>query len=147
MRSHEGKSLSLYRSGIGKCLLARQPAAVQQSIIEGLVWEQATPTTITHPQQLHEELARIRRQGWSYDNGEDYPDVRCVAAPVFNANNELTAAISVVGTRLQINEEYRDYLAGKAIACAGIFHVCWDGKVPLTYKPHNNGEHHDPTKN
>lgn len=66
---------------------------------------------------------------------------------VFNANNELTAAISVVGTRLQINEEYRDYLAGKAIACARIFHVCWDGKVPLTYKPHNNGEHHDPTKN
>ncbi|EGJ03919.1 bacterial transcriptional regulator family protein, partial [Shigella dysenteriae 155-74] len=134
VRSHEGKSLSLYRSGIGKCLLAWQPgiylflslyrsgigkcllawqpAAVQQSIIEGLVWEQATPTTITHPQQLHEELARIRRQGWSYDNGEDYPDVRCVAAPVFNANNELTAAISVVGTRLQINEEYRDYLAG-----------------------------------
>lgn len=54
----------------------------------------------------------------SYDNGEDYADVRCVAAPVFNANNELTAAISVVGTRLQINEEYRDYLAGKAIACA-----------------------------
>ncbi len=118
VRSHEGKSLSLYRSGIGKCLLAWQPATVQQSIIEGLVWEQATPTTITHPQQLHEELARIRRQGWSYDNGEDYADVRCVAAPVFNANNELTAAISVVGTRLQINEEYRDYLAGKAIACA-----------------------------
>ena len=40
------------------------------------------------------------------------------AALEFNANNELTAAISVVGTRLQINEEYRDYLAGKAIACA-----------------------------
>ncbi|BBU91111.1 hypothetical protein EIMP302_32490 [Escherichia coli] len=77
-----------------------------------------SPTTITHPQRLYEELARIRRQGWSYDNGEDYADVRCVAAPVFNANNELTAAISVVGTRLQINEEYRDYLAGKAIACA-----------------------------
>lgn len=72
-----------------------------------------TPTTITHPQRLYEELARIRRQGWSYDNGEDYADVRCVAAPVFNANNELTAAISVVGTRLQINEEYRDYLAGQ----------------------------------
>lgn len=132
---------------IGKCLLAWQPEAVQKSIIEELVWEQMTPTTITHPQRLYEELARIRRQGWSYDNGEDYADVRCVAAPVFNANNELTAAISVVGTRLQINEEYRDYLAGKAIACARIFHVCWDGKVPLTYRPHNNGEHHDPTKN
>lgn len=63
VRSHEGKSLSLYRSGIGKCLLAWQPAAVQKSIIEELVWEQMTPTTITHPQRLYEELARIRRQG------------------------------------------------------------------------------------
>ena len=118
VRSHEGKSLSLYRSGIGKCLLAWQPASVQASIIEDLQWERATPTTISNAQQLREELGRIRARGWSFDNGEDYPDVRCVAAPVFNANNELTAAISVVGTRLQINEDNRDYLAGRAIACA-----------------------------
>ncbi len=43
VRSHEGKSLSLYRSGIGKCLLAWQPASVQASIIEDLQWERATP--------------------------------------------------------------------------------------------------------
>jgi len=114
VRSHEGKSLSLYRSGIGKCLLAWQPAAVRKTIIDQLVWEKATPTTIADPQQLNDELERIRQRGWSFDNGEDYPDVRCVAAPVFNASN----TISVVGTRLQINEENRDYLAGKAIACA-----------------------------
>lgn len=118
VRSHEGKSLSLYRSGIGKCLLAWQAPDVRAAIIDQLVWERATPTTITHPQQLQDELERIRQRGWSFDNGEDYPDVRCVAAPVFNANNALTAAISVVGTRLQINEDNRDYLAGKAIACA-----------------------------
>ena len=35
----------------------------------------------------------------------------------------------------------------RPLPAPGIFHVCWDGKVPLTYKPHNNGEHHDPTKN
>lgn len=118
VRSHEGKSLSLYRSGIGKCLLAWQSPAVQEEIIRELVWEAPTSSTITTPQQLRDELIRIRSQGWSYDNGEDYPDVRCVAAPVFDARNELTAAISVVGTRLQINEENRDYLAGKAITCA-----------------------------
>jgi len=118
VRSHEGKSLSLYRSGIGKCLLAWQSPAVRDEIISQLVWEKATPTTLAGPQQLQEELVRIRTCGWSYDRGEDYPDVRCVAAPVFNASNELTAAISVVGTRLQINDENRDYLAGRAIACA-----------------------------
>lgn len=118
VRSHEGKSLSLYRSGIGKCLLAWQLPAERDAIVAALEWKSTTPTTIADPLRLQEELARIRYQGWSYDNGEDYPDVRCVAAPVFNASNTLTAAISVVGTRLQINEDNRDYLAGKAIACA-----------------------------
>lgn len=65
VRSHEGKSLSLYRSGIGKCLLAWQPASVQASIIEDLQWERATPTTITDAQQLREELGRIRARGWA----------------------------------------------------------------------------------
>lgn len=118
VRSHEGKSLSLYRSGIGKCLLAWQPPAIRDDIIQHLVWEKQAPTTITHPEQLQDELVRIRACGWSYDQGEDYPDVRCVAAPVFNASDALTAAISVVGTCLQIHDENRDYLAGKAIACA-----------------------------
>ncbi|MGU3523576.1 IclR family transcriptional regulator [Enterobacteriaceae bacterium C23F] len=118
VRSHEGKSLSLSRSGIGKCLLAWQPEPEREAIIATLDWQKATPTTITTPEGLREELARIRARGWSFDNGEDYPDVRCVAAPVFNASNQLTAAISVVGTRLQINDDNRDYLAGKAIACA-----------------------------
>ena len=52
VRSHEGKSLSLYRSGIGKCLLAWQPAAIRDDIIQHLAWKKQTPTTITHPQQL-----------------------------------------------------------------------------------------------
>jgi len=97
---------------------ARLAARVQETIIASLDWERVTPTTITSAGQMRDELARIRARGWSFDNGEDYPDVRCVAAPVFNASNDLTAAISVVGTRLQINEDNRDYLAGKAIACA-----------------------------
>ena len=67
VRSHEGKSLSLYRSGIGKCLLAWQPERVQESIISELQWERATPTTITSAQQLRDELGRIRARGWSFD--------------------------------------------------------------------------------
>ncbi|EHE5994410.1 MFS transporter [Salmonella enterica] len=69
VRSHEGKSLSLYRSGIGKCLLAWQPAAVRKAIIEKMVWERATLTTITEPQQLNDELERIRQRGWSFELG------------------------------------------------------------------------------
>ncbi|MCL2891649.1 IclR family transcriptional regulator [Brenneria tiliae] len=118
VRSHEGKSLSLHRSGIGKCLLAWQPEEEQERIIAGLRFVAVTSRTLKNAAALKAELTRIRLQGWSFDNGEDYPDVRCVAAPIFNARNELTAAISLVGTSLQISEENREYLAGQAIACA-----------------------------
>lgn len=63
--------------------------------------------------------------------------MRCVAAPVFNANNDLTAAISVVGTRLQINEDNRDYLAGKAIACAKDISRLLGWKSPSNNSPHH----------
>ncbi len=117
VRSHEVRACLFTAPGSANVcwLAARQRSGVDY---RRPTVERATPTTITDAQQLREELGRIRARGWSFDNGEDYPDVRCVAAPVFNANNDLTAAISVVGTRLQINEDNRDYLAGKAIACA-----------------------------
>ncbi|QWA13883.1 IclR family transcriptional regulator [Sodalis ligni] len=118
VRSHEGKSLSLYRSGIGKCLLAWQDERQQQKIMNNIRFISKTPSTIITLAALKKELDGIRRQGWSFDNGEDYADVRCVAAPVFNARNELAAAISVVGTGQQITTDNRDLLAGKAIACA-----------------------------
>lgn len=136
VRSHEGKSLSLYRSNrVNACLLATCSCTAKYYRRAGL------GTGDTHND--YSSTTALRRTGaysppgLEHDNGS-HADVRCVAAPVFNANNELTAAISVVGTRLQINEEYRDYLAGKAIACARDISRCWDGKVPLTYRPHNN---------
>lgn len=82
VRSHEGKSLSLYRSGIGKCLLAWQPAEEQARIIESLRFVAVTPTSLR------------------------------------SAHQQLVAAISLVGTRLEIDDDKRDYLAGLAIACA-----------------------------
>ena len=118
VRSHEGKSLSLSRSGIGKCLLAWQPSPLRENIIAELDFEPRTLTSITSAEGMLQEIDKIRYQGWSYDRGEDYVDVRCVAAPVFNGHNHLTAAISVVGTRLQINDDNRDLIASQTIACA-----------------------------
>lgn len=118
VRSYEGKRLSLYKSGIGKCLLAWQPETVRETLINNMVFEKTTSTTITSQADLRKELAQIREQGWSYDDGEDFPGVRCVAAPVFNARGELAAAISIVGTSLQIKSDDQKELSEKVIYCA-----------------------------
>ncbi|MFQ9949150.1 MAG: IclR family transcriptional regulator C-terminal domain-containing protein [Escherichia coli] len=63
VRSHEGKAFALSLR-IGKCLLASNLQLYSKVLSKGWSGNQATPTTITHPQRLYEELARIRRQGW-----------------------------------------------------------------------------------
>ncbi|MDR3411148.1 MAG: IclR family transcriptional regulator [Formivibrio sp.] len=105
VRSWEGKRLSLYRSGLGKCLLAWADAEKQSSLISDLEFIQTTPMTIATPEALKVELNTIKTRGWSYDNQEDLLDVRCIACPIFDSSHKIAAAISVVGTSLQIFDE------------------------------------------
>lgn len=79
------------------------------------MFEQSTSTTITNRTALKAELEQIRKQGWSFDHGEDYKEIRCFAAPVFNAKGELAAAISIVGTSLQIEDSDQKELSQKVI--------------------------------
>ncbi len=66
---------------------------------------QYTETTITSKKALLKEFARIREQGWVFDNAEDSPGIYCIAAPVFNRNHEVIAAISISGVELQMPKE------------------------------------------
>ena len=54
-----------------------------------------TSRTLTDPRRLRIELARIRRLGWSQDRGESAPSIHAFAAPVFDAREEMVAALSV----------------------------------------------------
>ena len=118
VRSWEGKRLSLYSSGLGKCLLAWAEPDQQKQLIDHLQFVRATPQTITSADQLRSALAEIRERGWSYDDGEDLSDVRCIASPVFDASGKIAAAISGVGTTLQIHEETLSEISAKVMQAA-----------------------------
>lgn len=118
VRSWEGKQVSLYSSGLGKCLLAWADNDVQDGLIERIEFVQSTPNTISGPVPLRQELELIRSRGWSYDNEEEIPNVRCVACPVFDGKNRIAAAISVVGTSLQVHADSLPGITQKVIATA-----------------------------
>lgn len=118
VRSWEGKRLSLYRSGLGKCLLAWADSATQQKLIAKLNFVRETPQTIVSADALRKELASIQSRGWSYDDQEDLPGVRCVACPIFDSSGKIAAAISVVGTTLQVYDETLPELAQKVVRAA-----------------------------
>ena len=118
VRSWEGKRVSLCRSALGKCLLAWSAPEKQEQLLQAIEYTPATPTSILDEAQLRTELATIQCNGWGFDNEEDIANVRCIAAPVFGANGEIAAAISVVGTSLQVYDDNLDELVQKVKLCA-----------------------------
>lgn len=97
-----GKRLSLHRSSLGKALLAFAAEPERERLIGSLEWIAKTPRSIVDAQTLRAELALVRGRGWAVDDEEDVPNIRCVAAPIFDRVGICVAAISAVGTVLQI---------------------------------------------
>lgn len=99
MFTRVGSSAPLYCTGSGKLFLAYSgdfENDLNRFLLETPL-EPHTPATLTTPQALREELQRIREHGYSFDNEEMEEGVVCVAAPVFDRENHLMAAISVSG--------------------------------------------------
>lgn len=55
----------------------------------------ATPNTITDRDELISQLRQIRAQGYSIDDEEWVPSIRCVAAPIHDYSGRVVAAASV----------------------------------------------------
>ncbi len=99
MFTRVGSSAPLYCTGSGKLFLAYSDnfeLDLNRYLLETRL-EPHTPATITTPHTLREELRRIRERGYSFDNEEMEEGVVCVAAPVFDGERQLIAAISVSG--------------------------------------------------
>ena len=97
-----GKRLSLSRSALGKALLAWQPEGERQRLIAGIDWVAKTVHSITDAATLQRGLEETRARGWATDDEEDGPNIRCVAAPIFDRDQNVIAALSVVSTVLQV---------------------------------------------
>ncbi|HCP7330411.1 TPA: IclR family transcriptional regulator, partial [Escherichia coli] len=76
--------------------------------------------TITTRKALKAELEVVRLQGWAFDNQEDVDDVTCIAAPVFNSDQAVVAAISISGVRFQMPEEKIPEYANAVMKAAGM---------------------------
>lgn len=106
-----GKRLSPNRSALGKILFAWLPEAEIDALMGWIDWDKKTPKTLDSPAALKADLALVRQRGWAIDDEEDVLNIRCVAAPVYSDNGAVIAAISAVGTVLQIDEARFSVLA------------------------------------
>lgn len=116
MHSRVGARMPAHCTGVGKAMLAHLPAPVVDRVIaHGL--PARTPRTLTDPAALADDLERIRARGWAIDDVENEPEIRCVAAPIFDRSGAVTAACSLSGPQSRITRQRTKEL-GPLIAAA-----------------------------
>ncbi|MFW6381283.1 MAG: IclR family transcriptional regulator [Bacillota bacterium] len=106
MFAGQGSHGPAYCTGSGKALLANLEPDKRQQYLKEAELTAYTENTITDTEQLRQELARIREQGYALDLEEMEKGVRCVAAPIFGEEGDLQGAISVSGPCTRITREY-----------------------------------------
>jgi IclR family acetate operon transcriptional repressor len=113
-----GSRLAVHASGSGKAILAGLPLSVLDRFLAERPLNPLTEHTITDIKRLHEDLALIRRRGYSYDDEEVAAGLRCVAAAIYDEFAEPLGAISLAGPAARIGDNSLERLGGLVRATA-----------------------------
>jgi DNA-binding IclR family transcriptional regulator len=76
-------------------LLAAQPKRQREALLTTIEYHQFTPNTITGPDQLRDELDKVRAQGWSHDRAEHESFINCIGAPITERSGRVVGAVSI----------------------------------------------------
>lgn len=93
--SRIGRRIPLHCSSVGKVLAAFMNPAEREQLLQEYPFMVHTPRTITDREVFLNELEKVRANGYSIDNQENEPGVRCVAVPIRNHTGQVIAAVSI----------------------------------------------------
>jgi DNA-binding IclR family transcriptional regulator len=99
-----GTPLHLHCTASGKVLLGAFSSQEFESFIGRTQLVKKTEKSIVNPLVLQEEIRRIQKQGYAFDDEETEIGGRCVAAPVFNKQGHIEASVSIVGPSTRIRQ-------------------------------------------
>lgn len=92
--SRVGSRLPLHATAVGKVLLAHAAEEVRRKAFAGL--SRITPYTVVQPGRLHEQLARVRRDGYAWTSEEMSLGACSVAVPIRAGDGEVVASLGMV---------------------------------------------------
>lgn len=98
-----GTERPLHVTAFGKVILAFLSEDRVQEIVEQHGLPKVTENSITEYDALLEELSLIRDRGVAFDESELIVGIQCVAAPIFDQDEEVIGAISVSGPRKRMS--------------------------------------------
>lgn len=107
-----------HSTALGKCLLAHLSPDGLEALIAHRGLPKITPATIADKAQLMLELEKVRSQGYAVNTGETAEGVTCIAAPIFNNEGRVIAALSISGPSFRMQSALEDLRRGVQQATA-----------------------------
>ncbi len=113
--SKVGGRTPMTASGMGKAILSCYSDDEVSAVVDQFGMRRMTAKTIHQRTTLDEQLQTARINGYTLDDEEYLPGLRCLAAPVYDHQDEIVCAISVSGQNNRISDD-RLPLLGRLVA-------------------------------
>lgn len=97
-----GKRMGLHCTALGKVLIAELPESIFDELIRKHGLMRHNENTISSRRTLRLSCESVQRLGYATDDEEEEIGVCCIGAPVRNSSGDVIAAISVSGTKSQL---------------------------------------------
>lgn len=110
-----GGQASIHSNSTGKVIFAFLPYNKRKEILENYSFTPCTKKTIKTISEFEKEMAKVKKQGFAVDNEEAYEGVICRAAPIFDKNNEIIAAISISMPKVRVKKQVLNKIEKKLI--------------------------------
>jgi DNA-binding IclR family transcriptional regulator len=99
----QGVVIPANASALGRVVLAFSDEETQQRILERPL-QASSPQAIVDPAQLRRRLASVRQHYYEVAVNENDYGIATLAAPVFDSDDRLAAAVAIVGSPLSITK-------------------------------------------
>jgi DNA-binding IclR family transcriptional regulator/sugar lactone lactonase YvrE len=113
-----GQRKPLHCTSQGKSILAFLPEEERDTLVRRMPMTALTPHTITDRRRLGAALRIVRARGFATDDEEIVEGVRCVGAPILDAEGRVAGAVSIAGPAWRMTRERLDLL-GPEVAASG----------------------------
>jgi DNA-binding IclR family transcriptional regulator len=116
IQTYIGSRKPAYATSTGKVLLAFNTTYLNETISRGLL-KQAS-NTITDIDLLKEEMASVRKMGYSISNNENSTSTYAIAAPILSYSGKTIAAVNFVGPASYMLGSHRNNIIKSVINTA-----------------------------
>jgi IclR family transcriptional regulator, KDG regulon repressor len=98
------RAYDLYNTAVGKVFLAYMTEMELQEYFETIKLVPRTPNTISNINDLKKQLEKVKQDGIAFDYEEVILGLHAIAAPVWNCDGNIAAAIGIFGNSKRLKK-------------------------------------------